>query len=410
MRVLSGLTPVSRLILIGNGIASLGSGLTFSFIVIYLGQVRGLGVTAAGLLVAYMAVLGLICTLASGSLVDRFGPRPVLMVGLGIVTVAIASLTLVDSLPSAVIVTTILAVGNAGYWAPQSALYARVTAREHRQDVFGLQFMVINLGLGLGGLVAATIVDVDRPQTFVVLYLIDAATSVIYLLLLATLRGVGVGPSRDEDEPAPADGGYRVVLRDRTLMSLALAAVVLLTFGYGSMDVGLPTYATVIGGLPVSTVAIAWAVNTAVIVVVQLAVLRLIRQRSRTRLAALVAVLWALAWVCIGVAIVFPPLTATAVICLGTAVFGLGEAIWSPIGPALVNDLAREDLRGRYNAVIGWTWNVSSAIGPAFAGVMLGADLVVGWLGAIVLGCGVAGVLMLRLRRRLTPAQDRPVG
>lgn len=192
-------------------------------------------------------------------------------------------------------------------------------------------------------------------------------------------------------------------------MSLVLAAVVLLTFGYGSMDVGLPTYATVIGGLPVSTVAIAWAVNTAVIVAVQLVVLRMIRHRSRTRLAALVAVLWGLAWVCIGISISFPPLAATAVICLGTAVFGVGEAIWSPIGPALVNDLAREDLRGRYNAVIGWTWNVSSAIGPAFAGVMLGAGLVVGWLGAIVVGCAVAGVLMLRLRSRLTDAQDRPV-
>ena len=149
--------------------------------------------------------------------------------------------------------------------------------------------------------------------------------------------------------------------------------------------------------------------NTATIVLVQLVTLRVISGRSRSRLLALVATLWALSWLVLGLSGALSPVLAIVAICVSTAVFGLGEAIWSPIGPALVNDLAREDLRGRYNAVIGWTWNVSSAIGPAFAGVMLGAGLVVGWLGAIVVGCAVAGALMLRLRRRLSPGQDRPV-
>lgn len=404
--ILSATTPTSRRMLLGNGISSLGSGLTFSFLVIYLGQVRGLGTATAGLIVAYMALLGLACTLPVGSLVDRFGPRPVLMTGVLVLAIGNAALILVTSLASALVVVTIVAVGMASFWAPQSALYARVTPPERRQEIFGLQFMMINVGLGLGGLVAATIVDVSEPSTFVILYLLDALSNLAYLGILLTLKGVGVGKVESQESKHDRGEGYRVVFRDRVMIKLAIAAMVLLTFGYGSLDVGLPTYAIVTGDLPVSTVAIAWAVNTAVIVIVQLYVLRIIQGRSRTRLGAVVALLWALAWIAIGISIQFPPLLATGLICLGTAIFGIGESIWSPVGPAIVNDLAREDLRGRYNAVIGWTWNVSMALGPAFAGLMLGAELATLWLSLVFLGCLVAGFLLLRLRRSLTPEQD----
>ena len=32
--------------------------------------------------------------------------------------------------------------------------------------MFGIQFMLLNLGIGIGGIVAATIVDVAEPATF----------------------------------------------------------------------------------------------------------------------------------------------------------------------------------------------------------------------------------------------------
>ena len=418
--VLSALTPVSRRILLGNGICALGSGLTFSFLVIYLGQVRGLGTTAAGLIVAYIAILGLACTLLSGTLVDRFGPRPVLIGGLAVEAIGICGLTLVDSVPTALAVATILSVGNAGFWAPQSALYARVTPVDRRQDLFGLQFMVLNLGLGIGGLLAALIIDTSRPESFVMLYLIDAVTYLVYIVILLPMRGIGVGRSADIDTgeidtgeiSAPGHAGardasgYRVVLRDRAMMWLAVAALVMLTFGYGSLEVGLPTYATIEVGLPASSVAIAYAVNTAVIVVVQIGMLRLMRGRSRTRLGFVAAILWALSWLLVGASIGFSPLFATVLICAGVGLFGLGESIWAPVAPAIVNDLAPERVRGRYNAVIGWTWSISGALGPAFAALMLGAGLPLVWVATVVSGCLLAAVLLLRVRRLLTPAQD----
>lgn len=405
MRMFEGVTrPVAR-VLTGNLIAAIGSGMTLSFLVIYLGTVRGLGTTIAGFIVAYMAVLQLVFSTLVGTLIDRYGPRPVLLAGQVILAVSMVGLAFVQSLPAAVIVTTGIAIGNAGIWPPQSSLYARATAPEHRQHVFGLQFMLLNLGLGIGGLIAATFIDVSNPATFSFTYLFDAATTLVYFLIVVGMRGVGVGPGEKPDEDA-STGGYRVVLRDRALRRLLIGAVIMLTFGYGSLEVGLPVYATVIGHLSVSFVAIAYAVNTAVIVVAQLFTLKLIQGRSRSRLAAVVGVLWAVSWLAVGAAVGVPVWLSAVLIAFGLGLFGIGETVWSPIAPAITNDLAPDHLRGRYNAVNSWAWGISGTVGPAFAAIVLGAGLAGIWIAAVVIGCLVSAVVMLSLRGLLTPLQD----
>ena len=405
----SPLTPAARRILVGNAVSAFGGGFTLPFLVVYLGEVRGLGTMAAGLLVAWLAVVGFVLTAPVGALVDRVGPRPVLIAALGLQGLALALFITIDSLASAVLVLGLLAVGRAGHYGPQSTLYARVSEPEQRQQLFGLAFMLLNLGLGAGGVVAALIVNPAQPSSFALLYGIDAATCLVYLLVIASLRGVGVGAApRPAGESSPGAGreGYRQVLADRTLVVLAVAATALLTFGYGQLEVGVPAYLTIVGGLPPSSVAAFYAANTAIIVVAQLVVIRLIAGRSRTRIAALVGVLWALSWAILGIAIGFPPAVAVLVACLGAIVFGLGETLWSPVAPALVNDLAPDHLRGRYNAVISWSWSVSGSLGPALAALMLGAGLAHAWTVIVVVGCLACAVPLVRLRRRLTPAQD----
>jgi MFS family permease len=409
--IFGALNAVNRRILIGNAISSLGSGLTFSFLVIYLGQARGLGTTTAGLIVAYIAVLGLLLTPAVGTLVDRIGPRPILMCGLVVAALGSTLLVLVDGLAMAILAATVLSTGQSLLWPPQAALLARVTPANRRQDLFGLQFLVLNLGLGLGGLISATIVDVAEPQSFVLLYLLDAMAFLAYLGILLPMSGVGVGPGTAEKNNVPPEGqsaprGYGHVLRDRAMVQLSIAAVVMLTCGYGALEVGLPTYLTLVGGLPASMVAVAYAVNTAVIVAAQVFVLRRIRGRSRSRLGAIVGLTWAASWLLIGVSVAFPVWLCITLVCLGIALFGLGETIWSPIVPAIVNELAPEDLRGRYNAVSGWVWSVSGTVGPALAAVLLGADLSVLWLGLVIGGCLVAAFFMARLHHILSAQQD----
>ena len=97
---------------------------------------------------------------------------------------------------------------------------------------------------------------------------------------------------------------------------------------------------------------------------------------------------------------------ATICIVAGLGLFGLGETLWAPVLPALVNELAREELRGRYNALQSMVWTVSSIIGPALAGLLLGTGLAGVWVACVVGGTTVSALLFLRLRRHLSVGED----
>jgi len=80
--------------------------------------------------------------------------------------------------------------------------------------------------------------------------------------------------------------------------------------------------------------------------------------------------------------------------------------MWSPVGPALINDIAPEHLRGRHNAAFGLTWGLSSAPAPLLAGLFLGSTHAHAWPFAIALGALVGGAVLTSLQRRLTPQED----
>ena len=185
-----------------------------------------------------------------------------------------------------------------------------------------------------------------------------------------------------------------------------LSSIVLLTFGYGSLEPGSPSSVVDQDHLAVRVVSIALFCNTVTIVLSQLFVLRLMDGRSRTRILAVVSAFWAVSWVAIGLAVHVRQAAAVVVLCLAQVAFALGETLWSPVGPALVNDLAPEHLRGRYNVAFGLTWGLSGAFAPIVAGLFLGSGLADAWPYVVGLGALVGGGLVYRLHRRLTPAED----
>jgi MFS family permease len=147
-----------------------------------------------------------------------------------------------------------------------------------------------------------------------------------------------------------------------------------------------------------------WAVNTGIIVLGQIFVINRLIGKSRTKLFAAVAVLWAASWSIVGYGVNIQRAFLGAVI--GVAVFAIGEMIWSTVGPTLTNDLAPEHLRGRYNSLDGLIWVSASAIGPAISGFMLQNNLVYQWIGMMMIGLLISGYFGLRMRKYLTPEQD----
>jgi MFS family permease len=398
-------SPQVKRFLAGALLNSLGGGLTLPVLVIYLNQVRGISLAGASLILSWMAITGLVYSPIVGHLVDKFGPRRIMLVAILIEAVATLLWVFVTDIRSAILVGALASLGQSAIWPPQTTMMARMVSEEFRPKFFGLQFMMLNLGLGLGGVFSSIIVNVDDPASFTRLYIIDSITFLIFFAFILSLRGVG-GRIEKTQEEIRNDGGYRQIVSDHKFMRLTLAKLFMITFGYASLEAGLPALLTLFGDLSVKALGPIWAVNTGVIVLGQIFVINRLEGRSRIRLLSLVSFVWAASWLLIGFSVSLEPTATFILAATGIGIFAIGEMIWSSIGPTLTNELAPEALRGRYNSVDGLVWVFAGAAGPAISGIMLQHELVAPWIGLIVLGQIIGGASVLRLRRVLTPAQD----
>ena len=394
---------------LGFAFSALGSGLTMPFLYVYLAEVRGFETSTVGWIFAWMGLLGFAMAPIGGTLIDRFGPRPVMVVGLVFEATCTALLGHVETVPEAFVIASFIVLGTAGLWPAATAMLTRLVPPAAREKVYGINFMLLNAGLGVGGVVSALIIDTESVRSFQTLYLVDGLTYLAYIVVLVTLpRGTGAMPARDDREPGTdvEQPSWSVVLRDRTLLRVVVLSMLAITFGYAQMEAGLAAYAVDVAEVPAKSLGWAYAANTGAIVLGQLVTLRLIRGRRRSAMLSLCAATWSVSWLVIAASDQVDGWVAVAAIVVGLGLFGAGETLWAPVAPAIVNDLAREDMRGRYNALQGMTWTVGSIVGPATAGMLIGHGHPHIWVACVVGGTGVAALLFLDLRRHLTDAQD----
>lgn len=389
----------ARRLILAVALSSLGTGLTIPFTLIMLHEVRHIALPTVGVLLAVPGVVGLAAVPVSGVLVDRFGPRAVLRVLLVCQAAANVGLAF-GTTPWAVLPAAVLLGLGLGPSFPALAalMHGRVEGSQ-LQRAFGLQFTALNGAIGVGGLIGAVVVDTDRPWTYASLFLANAALTGVQGLLLPT-------PRRVEHEEHEEQGSYREVLGDPAFRRVVTVSLLLGLTGYAALDSGLPAFGRVVGGVSPSVIALVFAVNTAVIVLGQLPVLRLLAGRRRSTSLALAAGLWVVAWALLGLLPRLGPDARIATVLAFGAVFGLGECFLAPTLQPLVNALATDRLRGRYNALSGSAFSIAFVISPAVSGFLIGHGWGVGWLGGVVGLGAVATLVAARLRHHLSDAQD----
>jgi len=400
-----------RRIQLGSALSAFGLGFTVPYLYVYVAQVRDLGAGTAGVVLAVFAMAALAVLPFTGRVIDRRGPLPVLIVAAGVAAVGASALGFSNGVTSAVLSAAVLGAGTAVMQPALATMLVWCSSAATRTRAFAMQFFLQNLGLGIGGLVGGQLVDVGRPSSFTVLFLIEAAMFVVLGVVAATVR-MPHGPS--VTGALPTDGtaakpGLRVLLSHKAMVQLCVLGFVIFFACYGQFESGLAAYGTEAAGIDPSTLGIALAANTAVIVLAQFVVLRLVERRRRSRVIAWVGLIWAFAWIVAGYAGLGhgSQTMATAAMISTYALFGLGEAMLSPTVAPLVADLAPEAMVGQYNSAFALVKQLALAVGPAVGGPM-GASLHGPYIVTFVLFSLGITVLALRLGRQLTPVQDQP--
>jgi MFS family permease len=174
--------------------------------------------------------------------------------------------------------------------------------------------------------------------------------------------------------------------------------------GYAQFEAGWTAYARTVGEASTRLIGVAFAANTATIVLLQLVVIQRIEGHRRTRVLMVMSGVWAASWSLMGLSGLIPGSVAGSVLLVSSmSVFALGETLLSPVQPAIVNDLSPDHLRGRYNAVSSAVFQMAAIAGPVVAGQLLGRRMPGVFVGVLVAGCAFMVLLLRRVERVISP-------
>jgi MFS family permease len=393
-----------RLLLAGELIIALGVGLTQPYVVVLLHEVRGISLATAAGIWGLGPVATIVGNPIAGALIDRRGGRLVMVSGLAMVASGGLILAYGPGLPAAAAGVAVSGLGWS-FSLPALATRLAILAPEKiRPRVYTVQYVFFNLGFAIGAALGGLAFVKAPPATstgrsVLPLLWVAAAFACLVTIVLAMLAGRQMSPRPTDDEGRR--GGYRRALGDGALMRVLGAALLLATVGYGIYSSAPSVLALAVhdpAALSFSSVA-----NSVIIVAGSPVALRL-TARISARVALLsTAGLWALAWaICIPTVFGTGLGTRAALTCAGILI-GAGELLLAGALPTLVNAIAPDALRGRYNALSNLSLTIGMAAGPLLTSAAVAGGAVVYLLYTAVALAALASILLLRNPTRVQP-------
>lgn len=360
-------------------------------------NVRGIHTATAGLILGWEGLVSLFAAPLVGSTIDKLGAQRVLPAALLLSAIGYSSFAIVDRASTGFLVATICSLGQASMWPAQTSINTQLTADHQREHVYGVQFALLNFGIGLGAFVGALIVDVKNVQTFQSLFFGNGLTYLLYCMAVLSIRKVlSTQNVRAEENET---GSWRDVMNDQTYRRFWWVALGAIFFGYSQIEVGFASFVVNVAGAGTEKLAWAAAANTLTIALFQMWFIARVQTFSRREGIVAAILVWALAWLFIaaGGIVAGSWWLPTLFFVGGWIVFAVGEMIWSPLAPAIVNQLAPDHLRGRYNSASAAYWQIGAVFGPVIAGALIGNGLAWYWIAGCIAGSLLTAAAASRL-------------
>ncbi|MCZ6682270.1 MAG: MFS transporter [Planctomycetota bacterium] len=390
------------------------------FMALYLNENAELGEQFAGMAIGAFGAGSLAASLVGGHLADRIGRRIVMMgslIGGAVILLVFGSLT---SRASIMIGLFGFAFVADMYRPAASAMISDLVEPDRRPNAFGLMYVAINLGFGVGPMIGGVV----SQYSFQWLFWGDALTTSIYAAIIlfwiretlpsASRRHVDSSRLRTGGDspggPAPHEtpkrtGRFEALLhmlgnRPFVIFCLSMTLIGMVfhqsvtTFPIYLIDLGYTTkdYGFII------------AINGILITVGQLPLTAMLTRFNRAIVIVIGALLTAIGFGVIGFAGTKFQFAGTVII------WTLGEMMQSPFSHSIVGDLAPVRFRARYYGFFMMSFSLSLMIGPPIGSLILEHyGPVVLWTACFFVG-SAASLLILSIWRRidgrLTPGAE----
>ncbi len=333
-------------------------------------------------------------TILSGALADRWGTKGLICWGIAIRAFSFMVMGFIDNYSTLLLVSFITGLGGALFESPKLAATAALTDPTRRRRALAFQATVGNIGMALGVMAGALLMQVSFPLVGLVsgfIYLISLVISVIYLPEVKVSSG-----------QQQLLGGLATAARDRRYLLFSLISVGIFVL-WVQMSLGLALTAQQLAG---TSAAVSWVylLNTAISLVLQLPLLRWLESRF-SPIHTLI----------LGVAVMSLGLAGVAlshsieVFMIWVGLYFVGTLVISPSQQTLLAELANPKMLGSYMG-FGWLGSaIGGAIGNFSGGILLDWANLLGaswlpWVGYSALGIATSLGLLWFARRYLPPA------
>ena len=386
----------------GLSIDSVGSGLYASFLLLYFHEVSGLPLPRIGLAMTTASVITLTANPLSGSFVDRFGARRVVIVSQFLQAAGFTGFLFVQSLSALVLFSLLTTGGVRIFWASFPTWVAEIAPEAGQRDRwFALTGAAQNAGLGLGGLIAGILVGIGGHGVYRALIAANAVSFVIAGCIFLTRSK----DSKTVHRAHEANGGYRELLRDRPFAGFMIASTIY-ALCCMVITIALPIYIVEVLKLSGWIVGALFALNTAMLALGSPIAIRWLVRFRRTRALVMASAVWVVSSGLLALALEIPRSIVTVYIFAAVLIYSAGEMVFAPIATALCSEAGPERLRGRYMATFSLGWGLAASIAPSFFTALFAIRAGAPWIAVAGLSV-IAAAIVLAVEPKLPKAAVR---
>lgn len=391
-----------RLLLVNQLGVMFGFYLLVPFLAVYLRNELMLATAAVGAIIGVRSLFQQGLTVLGGTAADRFGCRPVIILGCALRAVGFAMFVLFDNVTGLLLAAVITGLAGA-IFSPATRAYLAMESGERRLDAFALFNVAYSVGALTGPLVGSVLITVDFRWV--------AGCASLVFLVLTVAQAFALPDRRPERATGSVLDNWRTVFGDRGFLLFSVSCAGLFTL-YNQLYLAIPLAATRATGQPWAAGAV-FTVSTVLTLLWQVRLTTAMSRRCTpgTAIAVGLAVM--------GLAFLPNAVTGGAgllavPILLTTVLLTLGHNIAEPFANELAAGLARPGLTGTYigvfsmgsglaavlgNTLVGWVSDVAAAAGTPW----------LSWLVLLLIGlASSAAVFVMHRSGALTPAPVQP--
>lgn len=353
-------------LLLGMFFGSIGNSFVWPLTTIYMHQQLHESLTVSGIVLLFYSGANVVGSYISGLLFDKRNPRHLMLAGVSLATVVIATMIFFNDWPIYAILLT--AIGFFNGWIITMVNSFGTKLRMDGRYVFNMLYFANNLGMVIGTTIVGPLYQYAHgnisPLFSITTVLYILFTLVVFFFFHEDPHPQPVDEARfKSDEPAVT----KIPRANLWISWIFFITLCIVWTMYEQWSSNLSVFMTS-QGISMTKYSLLWTLNGVLIVLIQLFLTWLNRFYNNPYAQVYVGIFT------VGLSFVLL-LFATNYLwfVIAMIILTIGEATAFPTMPAIVNSLSPVEVKGKYQGILNAFSSLGKAFGPLFGGLVIGA-------------------------------------